>query len=136
MNVGDELELLAEAFPLPVQPSILVHTVVLARGGDLVLFTANQSLGQAPRDLSAYGFSLAVGNPYCGFTASCLLTYQMSQRELLVTQGANTARVRAGETLEGNAISISVQELSEATSGGSCDPPPGSYRYGGFRTGG
>jgi len=52
----------------------------------------------------------------------------------VVTQGADTQRLRAGDTRQMTGVSISVQDIS-AMVGSSCsDPPDGVHRFGGFAT--
>jgi hypothetical protein len=53
----------------------------------------------------------------------------------LVTQGADTQHLRAGDTRQLSGVSISVEEVRDTVGSSSCDPPPGAHRYGGFATG-
>ena len=139
VTTGDELDLFAYAYSKPTLFAPRIQTVVLARGSKLVVFTMNTGYQTQPLDLSAYGLAVAVGEPYCGTKPKCAfpggaVEPVVRHSELVVTQGADTQRLRAGDTRQMTGVSISVQDIS-AMVGSSCsDPPDGVHRFGGFAT--
>jgi hypothetical protein len=121
---GDQLDLSVISNGRP----FIDQTVVLSQGTALVLFSVVSWL--RPPDLSAYSLGLAVGVPNCAREFTLCGGNSELFSPLLVTRGADSARIQSGETKLVGDLSVSVQSIS-IKQGGHCDPPT-SFRYGGF----
>jgi hypothetical protein len=106
------------------------QTVVLGRDDQLVLFTVASWHSDAP-NLAAYGTSVAIGDAYCFEPRGAAPCGPTQIFPLLVTHGTTSVRLESRQTKLAGELSVSLERMSSAAMGSSCDPPT-TYRYGGF----
>lgn len=124
LQIGDRLDLTADATPARSSFEGLSQTIVLSREGRLVLFAAHLSrIGVSVPPLpgldAAFGIQLSDDGPACQVESSC----SSRSHAVRVTVGGNSATVAEGQTARIGWLSFTSGRFVRYVNTGGCDQP-------------